>query len=483
MNIRRLFTIGIIALLFYSSCKKDVIVPSNLHIICEEFRPFSYSENNALKGISVEIADSLMGCLGITERDIEITDNWEEAVDLLETSDNVVLFTTVMTSERKEKFKWVGPVMLSSMSFLSTDSPESQITSINNAKDLGSIGVVSGYPTTEILEKENFQNIVYFNTTSDAITALFNGTVESVFDLAEAVNAMAQAAGYNSNELKNLFTYSTVQGFYAFSSGVSSDVVELWQEKIDWLKTEGFVQKVYDNYLDGFNAPGLITIYTEENPPQSFSESNGKLSGSSVEIVQAIMNETGNTIPVIVNSWSPAYEQALTVPNTLLFSTLRSEAREDLFHWIGPVCRKSYCFFVKASGSITLSELNDAKNLQAVGVPAGWASENQLIDAGFTNIKSGATSAIVFEMLMDGTVDAAVLNDIAIESLASETGYQSQDARNELVLSTGDTYLAFNIDTKSEYVQEWQNAFTTIIENGTFDDIWKKWYPGIESPR
>ncbi len=80
---------------------------------------------------------------------------------------------------------------------------------------------------------------------------------------------------------------------------------------------------------------------------------------------------------------------------------------------------------------------------------------------------------------MDGTVQAAVLNDIAILYLAEQTGHRATEVRNELTLSRNETFLAFSKDTKAEYFQQWQGAYTTILNNGKFAEIWGRWYPGI----
>jgi len=194
------------------------------------------------------------------------------------------------------------------------------------------------------------------------------------------------------------------------------------------------------------------------------------------------MKEMPREEPITITAWSDAYEQILLIPNTMAFSTLRSEQREALFHWIGPVCRKNYCFFVNATTTRIFHDLEEFKSLDKIGVPRGWASEEELIALGFSNLVAGNTPRDVFEMLMTGAVNAAVLNDIAITTLARETGYQAADVRKEYTLSSGDTYLAFNLETKSSYIQEWQQAFEKIRSNGTFATIWKKWYPDLDVP-
>jgi len=466
-------------ILLVISCKKDDSEDVKLRIICEEFRPYSFVENTVLKGITVDVVDTIMGLSGIKDKSIEVNNDWESDLQLAITSNDVVLFTTVLSSDRKDKLQWVGPVMVCATGFLGLQSGNWSVSSINEAKELPSVAVVTGYSTTETLENLGFGNLVYFNTMNEAIAALFGGTVSTVFDLTQPVRAIAAADGWDANQLSDVFNYSTVQGYLAFSKGVPSQQVEAWQDKLDQLKLQGYVQDVYDQYLPGQKAPGLVTIYTEENPPQNFKDVEGNLTGSSVEVAQAIMEEIGREELITLTTWTDAYDQVLLNPNSMIFSTIKNADREPLFEWVGPVCKKNYCFVVKSESQIELNVIDDAKLLDVVGVPEGWAAEDQLIAQGFTNLQTWSTPENVFNALMDGTADAVVLNDIAIDYLATECGFSPEDVRNELIFSPGETYLAICKNTKAEYVQEWQQAYTTIMNNGTFAGIWNTWYPDI----
>lgn len=282
------------------------------------------------------------------------------------------------------------------------------------------------------------------------------------------------------NSGKNLLTYFTSQGYIAFSKEVSDDIVDDWQSEIDEMKVDGTMQHIYENYLPGSMPPGKVIIFTEDNPPQNFKDQDGNLNGSSVEIVEAIMDEIGITEHIELTNWTNAYYQILHIPNTMTFSTLRSESRENVFNWVGPVCRKSYSFFVKVDASFQINSLGDAKQLGSVGTMTGWSSENQLVEQGFTNVVTWATPTEVFKKLIDGEIDAAVLNDISIKQLAEDAGVETNVVRTDFVLSSGETYLAFSIDTDDKYIQDWKNAYQAIIDNRTFLQIWNKYYPNVD---
>jgi hypothetical protein len=81
---------------------------------------------------------------------------------------------------------------------------------------------------------------------------------------------------------------------------------------------------------------------------------------------------------------------------------------------------------------------------------------------------------------MDGDIPCAVLNDIAIRILGTESGHPPKDYRKEAVLSEGQTYLAFSKDTDTGYITAWENAYNSLVSTGKFSTIWKKWYPDID---
>ena len=473
------YVLTVLAILSVGSCNKEDITGKKLRILCENYRPYNYVEGDSLKGLSVEIVGNIMGLMELKEMNVEIWD-WEPALELLRTEENIALFTTGLTSNRKDDFQWVGPIAMFIDGFVGLKSGGFNITSVNEAKDLPSVGVITDYSSTETLEKKNFENLVYFTTLSEAIDGLYDGTVSTVYDITYSILATAAADGHDVSQLTEIFNYSTTMAYIAFSADVSPKLVDAWQDKLDQLKRQGIVQQIYDEYLPGVTAPGLLTLFTEENPPVNYRTDDGSLTGSSVEIVEAMMDVIEQENPIIMTTWNDGYEQALLVPNSMIFSTIRNANRESLFHWVGPVCKKNYCFFVMDSSTIELNTLDDAKALGSVGVPEGWAAEQELEELGFTNIQAWSTPEKVFGKLLAGKVDAVVLNDIAIDYLAQQAGISSDDVRNELVLSSGENYLAFSIDTKEEYIQDWQQAYTTIMNNGTFAEIWEKWFPDID---
>jgi polar amino acid transport system substrate-binding protein len=463
-----------------SGCNKEDVTGKKLRIICEEYRPYNYTEDGELKGISSEIVAGILGLMDIDKKTIEITSDWDAALEELKTSDNIALFTTGLSANRADKMQWVGPVGNLVTGFVGLKTSGIEVNSINEAKDLPSVGVITGYFAAETLQKKGFTNLVYFATMNKALTGLYSGSVSTLFDVTDAIWMSAAAEGKNQDLMTQLFVYSTTQAHIAFSPGVSPKLVAAWQEKLDQLKREGYVQEVYDKYLPGTQAPGIITFYTEENPPQNYRNVAGTITGSTVELVEAMMDLTEMPGPFILTTWDDAMDNAAIAPNSIIFSTVRNTERETLFDWVGPVCKKSYRFYIITGGSVTLTSMEEAKALAKVGVPEGWAAQTELENLGFTNLQTYNSPEKVFQKLMEGKISAAVLNDISIDYLATATGYPSSAVTDALLLSSGETYLAFSKGTNPDHLAKWQQAYSTIQSNGTFGEIWKRWYPKID---
>ena len=61
--------------------------------------------------------------------------------------------------------------------------------------------------------------------------------------------------------------------------------------------------------------------------------------------------------------WAQGYTMAQRQPNVALYSTTRTESRENLFKWVGPLATMKWVFFAKAGSGIKISSLDDAKKV------------------------------------------------------------------------------------------------------------------------
>ena len=114
----------------------------------------------------------------------------------------MVLFTTALTGERKEQFKWAGPITLFRAGFVSLEGSSILVSNSDDAKKLDSVGVMAGYSTAEMLENAGFQNLTYYNTINDALKDLYENKIDVVFEVHSLLQTAAQDLSYEGSKLK-----------------------------------------------------------------------------------------------------------------------------------------------------------------------------------------------------------------------------------------------------------------------------------------
>src|SRR6056297_3292098 len=87
-----------------------VVFASNLTVIFEPYSVFSYMEEFTVKGLAVDIIKGISEEID-EEIDMEFT-QWDEAYSRLQNGSNVALAAMAMNAERKEQFKWAGPISI-----------------------------------------------------------------------------------------------------------------------------------------------------------------------------------------------------------------------------------------------------------------------------------------------------------------------------------------------------------------------------------
>jgi len=155
----------------------------------------------------------------------------------------------------------------------------------------------------------------------------------------------------------------------------------------------------------------------------------------------------------------------------------RTELREELFNWVGPIGTNTTYFYTKAGSGISITSLDDARNLNAVGTVSSWFSDQYLRENGFTNLVSDGDPAVMVEKLMSGQIDAAVCTDVTFPDILKASGYQYNEVNPAFVLMSSDYYIAFSKGTSASIVNQWQDALDAAKTDGTYVAIYRKWFP------
>jgi len=481
MKCKHTFTLSflLISLIFsflISGCRKDSKSGYSFHpeFITEEYKPLNYTENGVITGLGPELLKEIC-------RELYIPFNteilpWEQGYSQVLSHENAVLYSTVLNAERKDLFKWAGPYASLEWQFYASSGNPLELSSMDDARTVAGIGVLPDYSITQYLVSEGFTNLVYCQDNQEAFQKLLNG--ELVLFPSDRITAEAalQAIGKSIYEVTGKLTIRTDLVYFAFNKAVPDQVVNDFQRIIDKTKQNGFLRQLYQQYMQSANPPEIIQVYTEQYPPLTYRNSFGEITGFGTDLAREIMKRNQTYYTINLSHWSNGYEMALNNPNFCLFTMDRTELRENLFQWVGPLGSNITYFYVPATSSITITSLDEARALSSVGTVSSWFSDQYLRDQGFTNLISDSDPAVMTEKLMSGHVDCFVCTSVTFPSILRSLGYQYSQVKPAFALMSSDYYIAFSKTTSATIVNQWQQALDAVKQDGTYEAVAAKWF-------
>lgn len=221
-----------------------------------------------------------------------------------------------------------------------------------------------------------------------------------------------------------------------------------------------------------------ITVVTEDWPPYNYEE-NGRITGMSTEIVEAVLKRAEIKGNFGVYPWGRAYDMALNDENVLIYTITRNEERENLFQWIGPIAsRELYLWKLKKRTDIDISHIDDAKKF-IVGSEINDAATQLLTGYGFkedVNLEIVPKNEDNYRKLLEGRIDMfnGVRSSVAFQF--KRLGLPFDKIETAFLLVKADTYyMAFGKKTSGELVGRVRNAFEKIKEENVVEEITRKY--------
>ncbi|RTZ16778.1 transporter substrate-binding domain-containing protein [Vibrio aquaticus] len=215
-----------------------------------------------------------------------------------------------------------------------------------------------------------------------------------------------------------------------------------------------------------------LTYLTEQYPPYNFEE-EGSLQGIAVDVLTAVGEQVQSTISrdkIQVQPWPRAYRSALIKTNTVLFSTTRTQLREHIFQWAGPITSTRIVVLAKKSQQIQI-EHSMALAQYRIGVIRDDVGEQLLLELGVPRdsmVESSVPETLANQMIKD-RIDLWAYEENVAKWWLKKAGQNTDDYEVVYVLNEGELYFAFNLEVDSRLVGEFQRALDElkVTEDGT----------------
>lgn len=229
-------------------------------------------------------------------------------------------------------------------------------------------------------------------------------------------------------------------------------------------------------------AAQTLSIYFEDNKPLQFLDADGRPAGFSVDVVREIQRRVNNKDALQLVPWARGLNRLGATTNALLFSMARTVDRENLYQWIGPIFENSYAFYAKANSRLFISDIEDARKVESIGVYRGDVRDQVLTALEFTNLDRANTNLSNVKKLMAGRIALFAGSPTNMQTLAEQAGYQLDDFRLMYVFMQKQLYIAASPGMDANEVARWNDALVQMKRDGTFERVFKTHFPSTGVP-
>lgn len=215
-----------------------------------------------------------------------------------------------------------------------------------------------------------------------------------------------------------------------------------------------------------------LKLYTEDYPPLNYFK-DGKLTGPVIDIVHAIQNDIKSNHTVEALPWKRAILTTLKNKNSAIFSIARSQNREELFNWVGPIAIKEYALYSLKKNNIIINSLDNIADY-TVGVQKGSVSQEYLQTQGEITMYSVIKPLQCLQMLMKDRIDFWYTDSDSIANLAKKMQLPLNLFIKSKVINKANFYIAFNKETSGKTVISWQKTYQKLYKAKVIEAIFTK---------
>jgi polar amino acid transport system substrate-binding protein len=211
-----------------------------------------------------------------------------------------------------------------------------------------------------------------------------------------------------------------------------------------------------------------LILTTEESPPFNMTIS-GKITGAATDAVEEISKRSGVGIKISMLPWERAYDMAQKDPNTCVYSTTRTPAREAIFKWVGPLVANKWVLYAKADAK-PVGSIEETKSAKIAGY-RGDAIANFLKEGGY-KVEETTNDSQNPEKLVAGRVDYWATTEVRGALLVKEkkiTGIKPILTFKEVQL-----YLACGKSVADDTIKKMNDAVAAMTSDGTLAKFVKK---------
>lgn len=217
-----------------------------------------------------------------------------------------------------------------------------------------------------------------------------------------------------------------------------------------------------------------LLLMTEQYPPYNFEE-DGQIRGIAVDLIVRIldkMESTKSREDIRLVPWARGYRSALSKKNVCLFSTTRTEEREELFQWVGPIAVNRVVLISRKERKIRIQSPEEIKNFKIGTVTDDVAGQILLASGVPEELLESVTSNVTnIPKLNRGRIDLWAYGENVAEWEIKAQGLDPDDFETVYVLDEKELYYALHMDTPNELIGQMQTVLDSLKASGEHQKI------------
>ncbi len=222
-------------------------------------------------------------------------------------------------------------------------------------------------------------------------------------------------------------------------------------------------------------AAAPVRIATSELAPYSTEQRPGE-PGALYEMVDELVRRAGAPATIEFVPWRRALFLTASRPRSAVFPLTRSPERETEYRWLAPLYREHFVFLSLKGGNFNSIKPERSKG-RRIGTLRGSLMTTFLHQQGYANVIEAASVEEGMRFLRRGIVDAVCGDREILRAL--QGGQMGQDVALSPTLRETTTWLGGSLDISEAEALRFEQAMKTMIEDGTYARILKKYQLGL----
>ncbi|MBF0377293.1 MAG: ABC transporter substrate-binding protein [Desulfamplus sp.] len=173
---------------------------------------------------------------------------WARGYHFATTQPNVAIFSTTFTEERRNLFKWVGPVSESIWVLYAKAGSGIKIKTLEDAKKFKSIGTYKDDVREQFLKEKGFTNLDSARDDKLNLKKLIANRIDLWASSLDRTPFIAQELGVPMNSIEPVLTMLEKGLFIAFSKDTPDKIVNKWAKAYDDLRSDGTMEAIYKKW-------------------------------------------------------------------------------------------------------------------------------------------------------------------------------------------------------------------------------------------